>query len=818
VVWRGRRIGPALAALGVLLFAGRWTAGVLSDRWWAEQISPAAVSFVTGWHILKLTLEVGGILVACAWFIGHLLVVYRAVGSVQVSRHVANLEFREALTRETLLTGTVLAGLVIGLLTGIGASRWAPTVALAWHGLSYDFTEPVLQHDLGLYVAQLPLWRVLHGFFLLLALLGLGVCIALYSVVGALGWSEGRPAINDHARAHLGWLLVAVALALAWGYLLEPYELVAGIGGVPDRATIDLTALTSLVLTGTALMVAVTSAIWAVRARHALAAAGWLVLVLASLAGHYVLPAFNRDPGMPPIEASLSRQLQGIALGLGGFADSTDDALLRDTSPPRAATLWNVHAVRAAATDSLDSVSVAPAIVTAQGRRRPAWLVVRARGGVSAMAADTAAPGGEPLWYRPGDARAYPSRQDLLRLPDDAVRPGAPEWSFEGRERTHGVPLDSWARRVVLAWSRQIGALLGSVPEGSRLLWRLSPGERLDALFPMADWGEPTARIVDGQLVWVADGYVVSGTFPLVERLPWRNIVASSIRAGFVGVIWAETGETRLFLRPDADPLAIAWASVSAGVIRPAGELPPEIAAVMPYPAELFRVHSLALERPPWNVGLLSGRPESGGSGSPDPPEEGWRPDLAGTRLLAIYERPLGRRIAAVLAASTRDGRPVLELVRADSAASLAAPRVLDATWARFPIYERLVDSIASAGLRGDTVVEGPFALWRDAGRLGAYRTYFAPRAGGGGPVLVWVTVAQEEKRGAGRTLGEAWENLRGAAMPTTPTVPTASLDEARRWMRAADSAMRAGDWSAFGHAWDALRHSLGMSADSAAR
>ena len=47
-------------------------------------------------------------------------------------------------------------------------------------------------------------------------------------LVGAIRWIERRPAINDHARAHLGWLLAALAIALAWGYLLEPYEVVAG--------------------------------------------------------------------------------------------------------------------------------------------------------------------------------------------------------------------------------------------------------------------------------------------------------------------------------------------------------------------------------------------------------------------------------------------------------------------------------------------------------------------------------------------------------------------------------------------------------------
>jgi len=815
VARRGRRVVPALAALGALLFAGRWAATMLADRWWAQQISPAAESFTTAWHVLELTLEVGGILVACAWFVGHLLVVYRAVGSVQISRHVANLEIREALTRETLLAATIAGGIILGLLTGIGASRWAPGVALAWHGLSYEFSEPVLGHDLGLYVAQLPLWRLLHGFFLLLTVLGLLVCLGLYGVVGALRWVDGRPAINDHARAHLGWLLVALALALAWGYLLEPYELVAGLRGLPDRATVDLVALVSLALTGTALMVAVTSAVWAARARHALVAAGWLVLLVASLGGHYVLPAFYRDPGSPAIEPALTRQLEQLAFGLPPGHDSTADSLLRDSSPPHGATLWDARFARMVAADPGDTTMVSPSVLVAGGRRLPVWLAVR--GGVptvSALAADTVAATGEPLWYRLHDARAYPVRQELLRLVDDAIRPGAPEWLFEPRDRPGGVAVDSWVRRVALAWALQVGQFIGQLPEDARVNWRLDPVSRLGALLPVVEWGEPAARVLEDQLVWVCDGYVRSGTFPLVEPLPWREGSASAVRAGFVGVVFASSGETRLYLRPDADPLSSAWASIAGGMVRPAAELPPEVSSALPYPAELFVTQSRALERAPWDAGGLSGRPESGTMGEPDAPRVGWRSDLAGTRLLAVFERPIGRRVSAVLAGAMRNGTPELQLLRSDSLNALPAPRVLDAAWSRLPSFERLADSVRGAGVRGDSVSPSAFGVWRDAGRLNAYRTYVAPRAGGGAAV-VWASVAQGDLRGTGRTLAAAWENLKGAAAPIPVAPPAASLDEARRWFRKAAEGAKRVDWAGFGRAFDALRHTLGADRES---
>jgi hypothetical protein len=821
---RARQVIALLIVIGVLLFAGRWVAGLLADRWWAEGISPAAVSFVTGWRLLGLTLDLGGILIAAAWFIGHLLIVYRAIGSVQISRHVANLEIREALTAEVLLGTAVGLGLLLGLFAGAGTSTWAPAVALAWRGVTFGMREPVLGHDLGLYVAQLPLWRLLHGFALMLCGLGLITCVAFYSLVGALRWSAGRPAINDHARAHLGWLLVSLALTLAWGYLLEPYELVAGLAGVPDRPAVDLVALVSPALTGTALMVAVMSAIWAVRATHALVAASWLVLVITSIGGHYVLPAFNRDRGAPAVEPELTRQLERIGFGLRALRDSTGSPLLRDLSPPRMAPLWGDRAVARLASDvSPDSVIAEPGVLAVEGRRLAVWLLDRGgladKPGVLAVAADRVAPGGDPLYYRLGDTLGYPTPFALLQLDSSAVQPGAP--AYDLAQSGPGITLEAWPRRMVLAWALQAGQLLTALPQGARLLWRLAPTARLEALLPFADWGSPVPLVVDNELVWASDGYVRAESFPLVDRLPWRQSAANLVQAGFIGVVWARTGRTAIYLRTDSETggLAHAWASIAGGVVQPMRDVPPALAAALPYPAELFAIQARALERTPWDAGTLSDRPEAG-PGEPGPPTAGWRTDTAGTRLVALYERPSGGRVSAALAGGTRAGSPVLDLVRLDSTRTLPAPRTLDATWRRFPSFLSLADSVRSTGAaRGDSLLRGPLTVWLDPlGGLGAYRTWYAPR--GTGLALVWVSIAQSGRPvgGAGRTLIEAWDNLRGASAPLPPTVPTASLDEARKWLRLADSALHAGDWAGFGRAFDALKQVIGPERDSLPR
>jgi len=342
-----RRALLAAGVLALVLFAGRWTATMLADRWWGLAVSPAAGQFLTDVHLLRLTLDLAGVVIATAWFTGNLLVVYRAIGGVEVSRQIANLEVREALTQRTLLAGTVVLGLILGLVTGGDVSRYWREIALAWQGVQFGITEPVLGHDAGLYVAQLPLWSLLRGYALALTLTGLLVVVLLYSVIGAIRWIDGRPAISDHARRHLGWLLGALALVLGWGLLLEPYQLVSGAMGDVGTRQFQLAALTSPALAGTALMVSVVSILWALRTAAArlnfLLLAGWAVLGIG-----WILSRIAVGSLLAPGDAALGDMASRRALDAAAFhLESLHDSLAQPWTdagvPPSSPSLrWSV--------------------------------------------------------------------------------------------------------------------------------------------------------------------------------------------------------------------------------------------------------------------------------------------------------------------------------------------------------------------------------------------------------------------------------------------------------------------------------------------
>ncbi|MEP7227903.1 MAG: UPF0182 family protein [Gemmatimonadales bacterium] len=811
----GRRLTAALAGLVALLFAGRWTAVLLADRWWAAELSPAAADFLTDWHVLRLTLELSGCLIASAWFIGHLLLVYRAVGTVQIRRNVANLEFREALTPGTLLTVAIASGALLGLLVGVGASGWWREVTLAWQGVAYRISDPLLGRDLGFYVAQLPVWRAAHGFLLLLILLALTGVIVLYMLVGAIRWIERRPAINDHARAHIGWLLAALAFALAWGYLLEPYEVIAGSVDLLDEPSWRTGLMVSPVLAGVALAAGALSALWASRPRHTLVLAGWIVLACASVVGHWLLPSVLGGSRARTVEPRMMEQLERLAYGLEGLRDVHPEPISQPM-PPAVPSLWNPEVVaRVVPADSSRLLSIDPVLLTRQGKRRPVWLVVRSNPGrrvmVSAVADNRVSRSGEPLFHRLSDTLSHTSPVALLDLASDLLQPDAPGYRLRQGDAP-GVPVESWVRRLVLAWALQAGELLGHVSSGATIDWHLSPKDRLARLAPFAEWSEPAARVINGQLIWLMDGYLASSTFPLTGRVLWHNRRVGSVRAAFLGTVNAETGAARVFLQPGADPLAETWARLSHGVVEPGSDIPEAVLRAAPYPGELFRIQAQELEHTPWNAGSLGGGTGQAAA-EPPPPQVGWAADTSGPQLVSTFESPGDRRLSAVLIGSRDDGRTHLQLIRLDSTTTLPIRGVLENRWANFPSYDALNDSIREDGGK---LERGPVRVDIGPGGPVAYQGYYAGRPSGG-MVLVWVSVAARDRLGAGRTLQEAWSNLLGTTVPAPPgTAQSGRLEEAKRWLELADSALRIGDWSEFGRAWNTLRRVLGLPLDSA--
>jgi hypothetical protein len=407
-----------------------------------------------------------------------------------------------------------------------------------------------------------------------------------------------------------------------------------------------------------------------------------------------------------------------------------------------------------------------------------------------------------------------PARTAFLELGGDGFQPDAPPYRFETVDR-RGVEVGGWARRVMLAWALQAGQLLRQAPPRARVDWRLSPGERLQSVAPFGRWGEPVPRIVNQELMWLVDGYVAPRTFPLGARLPWRGHEIGALDAGFLATVDASTGATRIYLRSGADGLAAAWAAVAGGLVEPASAIPDAVRRAAPYPLELFRIQAIYVEQKEPDLGGLGG-PQVFRRVEPPATDLTWSPDTSGPVRMALYERVGDRRVGGVLIGARVAGADELRLVRFDSTASPQSRIALENRWSHFASYDALNDSI---GNEGGKLERGPVRLDLGDGGPVAYQSHFV-RGARGSAVLSWISVAAPgERLGAGRTLREAWSNLLGASVPAIAGSAQATrLEEARRWLEQADSALRSGDWAVFGQAWGGLREALGLPAEAVKR
>lgn len=804
---RARRLAIVILAVVLLLFAGRWTAGLYSERWWAEQISPSAAAAVTGWALIGFGLEATGILLACGWFIGHLLLVYRAIGSVQVHRRLANLEIREAVNMQVLVWLSVTGGLLLGFLAGRGGGEWAPSVVLAWSGKAYGAADPLLSRDLTFYLTRLPIWRLLHGYAILLTLLALGGVTTLYAVIGAIRWQDRRPAVNDHARLHLGGLLVLLALTLAWGYVLEPYELVAGVTGTVHDGLFEFRHRVAELLTGVALATALLSLWWAARGRHAVLLSVWGLLALSSLLGHYVIPALIVGGRNSALDASTRRGLDQLAYGMVGIRDSTF-AVRRDAplDPPRPMALWTpALALSATSADSGRPVAADRAVVTVGRRPRPAWIVVRDQGGqggsLTVLLDDQATTSGMPIVFHEADSLRTPAGPPSLKLPVRAIWPGRQQAVID--TSSSGVVVGNGVRRLALAWALQTGSLLGPGPADQHAFWKLDPATRLECLAPFATWGTPVPRFIGGELVWLVDGFLASGAFPGSTRVEWRGQSIGSLHAGFVGVIQAESGNTRIYLRHGADELAKQWQGMFDSLIQPASAIPAEVVRALAYPVELGETQARVMQHPHWGLGQLMGRSDEVGPLGPAE-DARWKSDTSGVEAVIPYERD--RVVTSLLQARMADGWETLAILRIDSMLALPSAAVLQTRWAKFPTFQQIKDSVEKAGARLEA---GPVRYWPTPQGLGASQVWFAQRDVME-PVTVWVSLAITDRRGAGHDLEEAWQNLLGLSAPIISAGERGTrLFEARRYLEDAEGALRRGDLEGFGRAWEALRRTL---------
>jgi hypothetical protein len=780
-VTRANRRTLYLIGAGLLVAAlvgGRWLAVETAERAW-DRTFAGGEALIAARDLARL-LQTLVLLVAITWMAGNLLIVYRAIGSVQMPRRLGDLEIVEAVPRRTLLAGTVLLGVILGSFLSLGAGDWWRHFILATSPPHFGVPDSTkLGHDAGYYVSVLPWLAGLQNRTLILVVGALGIVALLYGVIGSLRIRRGRIRASDYARAHLGVLLACLAFVIAWGAVLDPAEIVGGLHGEVDQAALSVRMPGANVVAAVAIVTAIISLAWAWRDRPTLILAGWAALLVSLTAGYFVIPGVVRaSSGSGPENADLVRRraaLERVAFGLVDVDPNSPPPFPSGEAAVRTIPLWDPAHVGAALGAPTHAVALRPPRPEDHG------------GGAVWMVAPTIAPGpvrlaaetdtglavsslpteNAPLLFGPGLPGTVVTSEDSAPL--------APTGSG-------AVPLTGAWRRFAIAWTIQSWGLARGESNGKVLLWRRDVAERLQRLAPFARFGAPAPVLRNGALWWASWGYVSHDAFPLVRPLPWGDGEVRFLRAGVVGAVRVTTGETHLWLAPGYDSLTAVWARRFEPLIEPADSLPSDLRAQLSYPVETFKIAVAELLRASADSAVQAGwlmRPQEPYQlGAPDGAI--WTGVALETGLLAP-KRFVGLCAAAItprgvelrLWQPSADGDAVERLPGDLVGSSLLRPgalRVWPAGKTLITVQAQIFDPVTP-------------------------RTPPPPRV-----TEVYVTFAGR----AGHAL-TARAALLGGEQIITDTTLAARWERARRLAVQADSALAAGDLAEFGRLWRLL-------------
>lgn len=162
---------------------------------------------------------------------------------------------------------------------------------------------------------------------------------------------------------------------------------------------------------------------------------------------------------------------------------------------------------------------------------------------------------------------------------------------------TGGFPINSFAMRLAAAITEgETNILLTEqLNENSRMMIYRNVSERLEQLAPFIQWdSDPYLVITDeGRLVWIVDGYTTSVVHPYSAVITLANRTrVNYIRNSVKATIDAHSGETKLYIFDESDPIVQAYAHEFPALFTDQAEMPADLREHVRYPLAMFEIQA----------------------------------------------------------------------------------------------------------------------------------------------------------------------------------------------------------------------------------
>lgn len=218
------------------------------------------------------------------------------------------------------------------------------------------------------------------------------------------------------------------------------------------------------------------------------------------------------------------------------------------------------------------------------------------------------------------DASATDVTEEELQAAAEEAEQVAADLAAQGEEETAGRTnmttfqgdggpvLDNIFTKLLYALKFQAMEIVLSdaVVDGSQILYDRNPIQRVQKVAPyLTIDSTPYASVVDGEIVWIIDGYTTSARYPYSELRDFHSLVADAdnprsptlmvkpvnyIRNSVKATVNAYDGSVTLYAWDTEDPMLKAWGEVFPATLKPIAEMSGELLSHVRYPSDLFKV------------------------------------------------------------------------------------------------------------------------------------------------------------------------------------------------------------------------------------
>ncbi len=645
------RLKWTLILIGLLLLIFLFGPGLLgfiasitTDWLWFEEVGYLPV-YQTRLLATVVAFLSGGLLAAAVLAVNWLLLPAR-LADMRVLR-----PFRSRLGRigtHTLRGILIGAGLLIAfIMAEVLSAQWLDFLMFR-HAASFGLTDPIFGRDVSFYLFRLPVYDLLAGWFLALAILSLLGALVVYGTASAL--RDRGPIAHLSVLGALTLALIAAQYQLArLRLLISSRGAVFGAGYTDIHARIPIYNLLTAVLLAAALLFLIN--VYLRRWRFLLITAGaWLLLTVVSSLYPAALQRFVVAPNelaaeRPYIQHAIT--FTRIGFGLTDVREQdfpvegtlTPEVLDANRATVQNIRLWDwrpllttygqlqeirlyyafndVDVDRYVLSDGLREVMLAvrELDVDQLAEQAQTWVnrhlvFTHGYGAVVSPVNEFTREGLPVLLVRDippqnTDPALQITRPEIyfgeLTREYAIVNTTEPEFDYPSGDQniyTHydgpaGVPLGGFLRRALFAVRFNSSQILFSsaLRPDSRILFHRQIEDRAWTLAPIF-WYDPDPYpvIADGRIIWLYDAYTWSNRFPYSEPFNDVNYIRNSVKVA----IDAYTGQTTFYVVDPTDPIIRTYQAVFPDLFTPVEEMPAVLRAHWRYPEQLFRVQAAA--------------------------------------------------------------------------------------------------------------------------------------------------------------------------------------------------------------------------------